>query len=105
MRVLIAGASGLIGRELSRQLAAAGHTPVRLVRREALGSNEIRWDPAALVLDPSVLDDVDAVVNLSGASLARLPWTSAYRKEILRSRLQATRTLTDALRRASSPPR
>ncbi|WP_104083019.1 TIGR01777 family oxidoreductase [Cryobacterium sp. Y11] len=104
MRVLIAGASGLIGRELGRQLAAAGHTPVRLVRRAALGHNEIRWDPAALVLDPSVLDNVDAVVNLSGASLARLPWTSGYRKEILQSRLHATRTLTDALRRASSPP-
>ena len=104
MRVLIAGASGLIGRELSRQLSAAGHTPVRLVRREALGTNEIRWDPAALVLDPSVLDGIDAVVNLSGASLARLPWTPGYRQEILQSRLHATRTLTDALRRASNPP-
>ena len=104
MRVLIAGASGLIGSELSRHLAAAGHTPVRLVRREALGTNEVRWDPAALVLDPSVLDNVDAVVNLSGASLARLPWTSAYRKEILQSRLHATRTLTDALGRAATPP-
>ncbi|TFC70615.1 TIGR01777 family protein [Cryobacterium sp. TMS1-20-1] len=104
MRVLIAGASGLIGRELSRQVENAGHTPVRLVRREALGPNEIRWDPATLVLDPSVLDDIDAVVNLSGASLARLPWTSGYRQEILQSRLHATRTLTDALRRSTNPP-
>ncbi|TFD64791.1 TIGR01777 family oxidoreductase [Cryobacterium sp. Hh38] len=104
MRVLIAGASGLIGRELSRQVETAGHTPVRLVRREALGPNEIRWDPATLVLDPSVLDDIDAVVNLSGASLARLPWTSGYRQEILQSRLHATRTLTDALRRSTNPP-
>ena len=105
MRVLIAGASGLIGRELSRQLAAAGHTPVRLVRREALGKNEIRWDPAAHALDARVLDDIDAVVNLSGASLARLPWTTGYRKEILNSRLSATRTITDALARAATPPR
>jgi len=104
MRVLIAGASGLIGRELSRQLDAAGHAPVRLVRREALGKNEIRWDPAAQVLDARVLDDVDAVVNLSGASLAHLPWTSGYRTEILQSRLSATRTLTDALGRSTTPP-
>lgn len=104
MRVLIAGASGLIGRELSRQLDAAGHAPVRLVRREALGKNEIRWDPAAQVLDARVLDDVDAVVNLSGASLAHLPWTSGYRTEILQSRLSATRTLNDALGRSTTPP-
>ena len=104
MRVLIAGASGLIGRELSRQLAAAGHTPVRLVRREAVGKNEIRWDPAARILDTRVLDTIDAVVNLSGASLARLPWTTGYRKEILSSRLLATRTITDALGQAATPP-
>jgi hypothetical protein len=104
MRVLIAGGSGLIGGQLTHQLATTGHTPVRLVRREAQGPNEIRWDPATLVLDPSVLDDIDAVVNLSGASLARLPWTRGYRAEILRSRIQATRTLTDALGRASTPP-
>lgn len=104
MRVLIAGASGLIGTELSRQLAAAGHTAVRLVRREPLGRNEFRWDPAALVLDPAVLDDIDAVVNLSGASLARLPWTPRYRKEILQSRVHATRTLTDALRHSRDRP-
>lgn len=104
MRVLIAGASGLIGTELSRQLGAAGHTAVRLVRREPLGRNEYRWDPAALVLDPAVLDDIDAIVNLSGASLARLPWTLPYRKEILRSRVQATRTLTDALRHSAERP-
>lgn len=104
MRVLIAGASGLIGTELSRQLGAAGHTAVRLVRREPLGRNEFRWDPAALKLDPAVLDDIDAIVNLSGASLARLPWTAAYRTEILRSRVQATRTLTDALRHSADRP-
>ena len=98
MRVLIAGASGLIGTELCRQLDSAGHTVVRLVRRPPRGRSEVRWDPAALRLDPAVFDGVDAVVNLSGASLARLPWTKAYRREVLESRVQATRTLTDAMR-------
>lgn len=104
MRVLIAGASGLIGTELSRQLGAAGHTAVRLVRREPLGANEFRWDPAALHLERAALVGIDAIVNLSGASLARLPWTAGYRKEILHSRVQATRTITDALRASANPP-
>ena len=51
-----------------------------------------------------MLDRVDAVVNLAGASLARLPWTGAYRRQILQSRVQATRTVTDALRMSANPP-
>ncbi len=104
MRVLISGATGLIGTELTRQLEAAGHTVLRLVRREPHATTDYRWDPAALRLDPALLDQVDAIVNLSGASLAKLPWTRRYREQILESRVQATRTLTDALRMAASPP-
>ncbi|TFC43830.1 TIGR01777 family protein [Cryobacterium sp. TMT1-21] len=104
MRVLVSGASGLIGTELRTQLGASGHTVARLVRREPRGSTEFRWDPAALSMDAAALDGVDAVINLSGASLARLPWTAGYRREILDSRVQATRTLTDAMRRRTTPP-
>ena len=104
MRVLVSGASGLIGTEVCRQLGAAGHTVARLVRRDPRTPNEFRWNPAALTLDEAALGQVDAVINLSGASLARLPWTPGYRRQILESRVQATRTLTDAMRRSAHPP-
>ena len=104
MRVLIAGASGLIGTELVRQLGEAGHTVARLVRHPAAGPDEVTWDPAVFDIDPTALDGVDAVVNLSGASLARLPWTNGYRTEILASRTHATRTLVEAIRRSPTPP-
>jgi uncharacterized protein len=104
MRVLISGASGLIGTELRRQLSAAGHTPLSLVRREARTPDEYRWNPELLSIDVGALDGVDAVVNLSGASLSRLPWTPGYRRTIVRSRVHSTRTLSDAITRAPAPP-
>ncbi|MES2093423.1 MAG: TIGR01777 family oxidoreductase [Actinomycetota bacterium] len=105
MRVLIAGASGFIGRELTRQLRDDGHEVLSLVRREPKTPTEINWAPSAHMLDSSVLDGVDAVINLSGASIGRLPWTAGYKRQILDSRVQATRTLVEAMARATKPPR
>ncbi|MFB2581871.1 TIGR01777 family oxidoreductase [Herbiconiux sp. P15] len=102
--VLIAGGSGFIGTELASQLRAEGHTVLILVRRPARSATERSWDPEARWLKTSILDGVDAVINLSGASISRLPWTLPYKKEILQSRLQATSTLTEAILRAESPP-
>jgi uncharacterized protein (TIGR01777 family) len=109
VRVLIAGASGFVGSALVDRLSAAGHDVVRLVRRGPESADEIAWSPAHGVIDADrtggdVMDRVDAVINLSGASLAKLPWSKRYREEILRSRLDATRTLVEAMRAAERPP-
>jgi hypothetical protein len=104
LKVLISGASGLVGSSLVHYLTTAGHEVVRLVRRPAVGPGEVSWDPAAGRLDPADLCGVDAVVNLAGASIASL-WTPGRRKTILESRLQATGTLVDALRRLETPPK
>jgi uncharacterized protein len=105
LTVLISGASGLIGTELKRQLAEHGHTVLSLVRRRPRAENEVNWAPTAHTIDFSVMDRVDAVVNLSGASLARLPWTKSYRRQILESRVQATKTLAEAMSAVAQPPR
>jgi uncharacterized protein (TIGR01777 family) len=104
VQVLIAGASGMIGTELSTQLEAAGHDVLRLVRREPAAPNEFHWTPSGRIIDVSLMERADAVINLSGASLSRLPWTKSYERAILASRLDATHTLTDAMRMAGSPP-
>ncbi|MFZ4896017.1 TIGR01777 family oxidoreductase [Plantibacter sp. Mn2098] len=103
--VVIGGASGLIGSALARSLEAAGTRVTRLVRRTPAGQGEVEWDPLHDRLDPAAVSGADAVVNLSGASLGRLPWTAAYRSEILWSRLSSTRTLVGAMHRADEAPK
>ena len=105
LRVLIAGASGLIGTELQRQLHADGHTVLTLVRRAPRTETEFAWSPEARVIDFRVFEKADAVVNLSGASIARIPWTRGYQKQILDSRVRATRALAEGMAMASTPPR
>jgi uncharacterized protein (TIGR01777 family) len=104
MRVLIAGGSGFIGSELVRQLREDKHDVTVLVRRKPANDNEVNWAPDAGIIDSGIMEKTDAVINLSGASLGRLPWTAGYRRTILRSRLGATRTLADAMARSTKKP-
>lgn len=97
--VLVAGASGFLGHHLVRHLRHRGDVVRRLVRREPRTSEEVAWEPASGALDAAALKGVDVVVNLGGASLGRLPWTAAYKEEILRSRVDGTRLLAEAVAR------
>lgn len=97
-RIVVSGASGLIGRALVSSLRSDGVDVTTLVRRPPQTDDEAQWEPGENPLDPEVLAGADAVVALGGASVGRLPWTRGYRKELVDSRLQATRTLTTALR-------
>jgi hypothetical protein len=103
-RVLLAGASGMIGTPLRSSLVAAGHTVHSLVRRVPLGPSEHQWDPEAGTIDSGIIDHVDVVINLSGASIGKIPWTKAHKKLILDSRLSATRTLASAITSAENTP-
>ncbi len=104
MRVLISGASGLVGTEVARQLIEAGHEPIKLVRRAVKAPNEVSWNPSRGEIDPEIMESVDAVVNLAGATTGRIPWTKKYKKEIVSSRIDSTRTLVTAINRAGNPP-
>ncbi|HTX69089.1 MAG TPA: TIGR01777 family oxidoreductase [Thermoleophilia bacterium] len=103
LKVVVAGASGLVGSSLTDYLTTAGHTVVRLVRGKDAGPGEIPWDPATGALYHGALEGADAVVNLSGVSLAGV-WTPGRRRAILDSRVQATRTLAEAIARMEQPP-
>ncbi|GAA0941193.1 TIGR01777 family oxidoreductase [Virgisporangium aurantiacum] len=107
MRVLTAGASGFLGTRLVTRLREAGHDVVRLVRREPApgpaGADERRWDPSTGTLDPSTLDGVGAVVNLSGANIGDKRWSADYKRELIGSRTSATGTLAKAVAAHAEP--
>jgi uncharacterized protein (TIGR01777 family) len=101
MRIAITGASGLLGSALVPALRRDGHSVLRLVRREPRADDELRWDPARHELDPRALDDVDAVVHLSGAGVGDKRWTEAYKRELVDSRIDSTTTIAKALAEAA----
>jgi uncharacterized protein (TIGR01777 family) len=105
MRVLISGATGLIATELAKQLKVKGHTPVSLVRREPRNKDEVFINADLGQFDPSVMNSIDAVVNLAGATTGKIPWTKKYMREIVDSRLNTTRVLVSAINQASNPPK
>lgn len=104
MRIVMAGASGLIGSHLSARLSDDGHAVTRLVRRMPVSPAEVRWDPSSGFLDPACLEGADAVINLSGAGIGDRPWTPGRIDELFRSRLDPTRTLATAMKHLDAPP-
>lgn len=93
MRILMAGVSGFLGTRLVDRLTADGHQVTRLVRRAPRSPDERRWNPSAAQLDPQVVADADAVVNLAGAGVGDKRWDDAYKGLIRSSRVDSTTTL------------
>jgi uncharacterized protein (TIGR01777 family) len=97
MRVLIAGASGLIGSALGDRLRREGHEVRRLVRREAREGGEFGWDPPSGTIANGAFEGVDAVVNLGGKPLFPGRWSAMRKQELTDSRVEPTEVLAEAV--------
>ena len=110
LRVLISGASGMIGTPLQALLRQQGHAVHTLVRRTPRDASEHSWNPATGEIEAGILDHTDVVINLAAASisrwlfLGRTPWAAGQKRDILTSRLGAARTLATAISGAKTPP-
>ncbi|PTX99008.1 TIGR01777 family oxidoreductase [Opitutus sp. ER46] len=105
MKIVIAGASGLVGRALGAQLRADGDDVLRLERGGVAARDAIAWQPPQRLLDPAALEGVDAVVNLAGENIGAGRWTAERRQRIRSSRIHATATLVEAMAAMHRPPR
>ncbi|GIV20264.1 MAG: epimerase [Armatimonadota bacterium] len=111
MRVIIAGGTGFIGKALCRELLLAGHEVAVLTRdaarargRVPQGAGITQWSPEQPDGLLQVLSDADAVVNLSGESVAARRWTPEFKQKLLDSRVNSTRALVQAMRQATPRP-
>ena len=104
MTIIVTGASGLLGGLLVEALQGQGQRVVRMVRRPPEGDDEAYWEPREDVIDLSVLEGAEGVVHLAGAPIADRRWSEAYKRELVRSRVDGTRVLVNALRQLSRPP-
>jgi uncharacterized protein (TIGR01777 family) len=102
MKILVSGATGLIGSAFVKIANAAGHSTTALTRKKAPGA--IQWDPAVGTLDASAIEGFDAVVHLAGENIAAGRWTAAQKKRILDSRVQGTRLLSNSLAQLQRRP-
>ncbi|NLV44785.1 MAG: TIGR01777 family protein [Candidatus Hydrogenedentes bacterium] len=107
MRVLVSGASGLIGGALCSHFQAIGAETAVLVRRrpEPGDAGRIFWDPEGGILDPAALNGFDAVIHLAGENIGSGRWTPEKKKRIYDSRVRGTALLSNALAVCAEPPK
>ena len=107
MKIIIPGGTGQVGRLLARAFVRDGHEVVVLSRQagEAMaGARVVAWDARTLGSWTAELEGADAVINLAGRSV-NCRYDAANRREIIRSRVDSTRAVGQALRQAARPPR
>ncbi len=108
MKILVTGSTGLVGRALVAALAKEGHSVCRLVRpgtnaNDDAGGFNVAWNPATGELGGAAVGP-DAVVHLSGASIAEGRWTKKRKAELKASRVDVTRALVEAIGRMNAKP-
>lgn len=104
MRILVSGASGLLGTNLVSFLRAGGHTVVRLVRKPTRDADAIVWNPENGVVPHELFEGFTAVVHLASSNIAAKRWTASRKKELFQSRCRDTWLLAHALARLKQPP-
>lgn len=102
MRILISGASGLVGQALIPLLQQSGHQILVLTtqKNSTSFSGDISthyWNPEEGVFDSAILNDIDAIISLAGAKIAQR-WTATAKVSIMNSRVLGTKLIVDALK-------
>ena len=105
MKVLIAGGSGFLGTALKKSLLRSNHAVFILTRSSSKGANEIQWDGKTPNGWGHRINEMDAVVNLTGFGLEHWPWTKRRKQRFVDSRVVPGLALVSAIQNAARRPR
>ncbi len=106
LRILVTGASGVIGRDLLPLLRTGGHQVWTLVRRRPdPEKRQIYWDPAQNILKAGDLPELDGVIHLAGEYIGLSRWSEEKKHRVIDSRVKGTRLLTQTLAERTRPPK
>jgi uncharacterized protein (TIGR01777 family) len=103
-KILITGASGMVGSALAEHLAGNGDIVHRLVRRPPQWEGEIEWSPDNRTIDADALNGIETVYHLAGENIAEGRWTEAKKARIRDSRVIGTTLLSETLAGLDNPP-
>jgi uncharacterized protein len=102
-RVVVTGATGLIGTALVEALMKAGHPVTRLVRKNPSGTDKT-WDPAQGTIDATAIDGAWAVVHLAGEGIGDAKWSPEHKARVLDSRVNGTTLIAKTIAEAKNKP-
>jgi len=105
MKVLITGASGLIGTALQRSFAEKGYEMLLTTRNEPADEQHVQWTAEDGFAEPEKLEGIDAVVHLAGETVSGLRWTDEKKKAIRDSRVLGTRNVVDTISKLKQKPK
>ena len=106
MRIVVTGATGLVGTPLVAALEQSGAQVLRAVRRPVKDeSRELSWDPETGKIDAARFEGIDAVVHLAGENIAGGRWNETFKRKIRDSRVKGTRLISEAIVAAKNGPR
>lgn len=105
MRIAVTGSTGLVGRRLVPFLQGGGHTVLSIVRKPTGKPGEIVWNPDRGEIDAKALEGCDAVIHLSGESIAGGRWNSGRKERIRSSRTKGTSLLARTIAGLERKPR
>lgn len=100
-KILITGGSGLVGTALCKKLIALNHE-VRILSRHPKSTDKIKsffWNVESQQIDETAFDGVEHIIHLAGAGIADSRWTDARKKEIIDSRVNSMKLITEVIKK------